>query len=95
MFNEKVSFENIPRQILWDNGNIIQPVLVYYELQRLSIVNAKRFLCQNPNYYGIKKLITANESTAGNSFQINEIECIFSDGTLFKKNYWQVFFQKE
>ena len=46
MFNEKVSFENIPRQILWDNGNIIQPVLVYYELQRLSIVNAKGFFAK-------------------------------------------------
>ncbi len=87
MFNEKVTFENIPRQILWDNGNIIQPVLVYYELQRLNIINAKRFLCENPNYYGIKKLDIANENTTNTTFQILEIECIFSDGTLFKKSY--------
>lgn len=87
MLNEKITFENIPRQILWDNGNIIQPVLLYYEMQRLSIVNSRRFLCQNPNFFGIKKLITNNEGNVSNKFEIIEIECIFSDGTLFKKNF--------
>lgn len=87
MFNEKVTFENIPKQVLWDNGNIIQPVLMYYELQRLNIINAKRYLCVNSNYYGIKKLILANDLIANNIFQIQQIECIFSDGTIFKKSY--------
>ncbi|WP_158996639.1 type VI secretion system baseplate subunit TssK [Pigmentibacter ruber] len=86
MLNEKITFENIPRQILWDEGMIIHPTMLYYEFHRLEITNAKRFMSKNSNSYGIKKLDIDNSKIINDVYKINDIECIFPDGTIYKKN---------
>lgn len=75
----------IPKAVQWKEGNILHPSLLYYEFQRLDIINKQRFLVENPNFYGIHKLEMVEEDLQYNIFKIKEIECLFSDGTLYCK----------
>lgn len=80
-------FSSIPKSVYWKEGSIVNPAVLYYEFQRIDIINRKRFLIENPNFYGINSIAIDEDKIQDNIIQINSIECIFSDGTLFFKQF--------
>ncbi|KAB8039958.1 hypothetical protein GCL60_06765 [Silvanigrella paludirubra] len=87
MIQKDLGFSIIPKAVNWKEGNVLHPSVLYYEFQRIDIINKQRFLIENPNFYGIHKIKIEEDDLQYNIFKIKEIECIFSDGTLFCKNF--------
>lgn len=87
MIDREINFNEAPKLICWDDGNIIYPSVLNYAILRSEELNRIKHIKCNKNGYGIFKLNIDENKIKDRVFLITEIECIFSDGLIYFYKY--------